>query len=217
MSGICPPPPLPIAARRSSVLNPLYSYLATTSAAAAAADVALWWYTHPRSIRFCLLRLSSKFGDLPIYGNTGRKFDHDLLVYKAKQLSKRLSHAVKQLWSGELALNRSSNVSMASEEDVSALVVDNGSGMCKAGFAGDDAPRAVFPSIVGRPRHQVYECLCISFIHISYLKRLRIQYKCMNIHVYSLHRVSRRLKFIICTLIIILYLQMCVIYFCNNL
>lgn len=31
---------------------------------------------------------------------------------------------------------------------------DNGSGMVKAGFAGDDAPRAVFPSIVGRPRHQ---------------------------------------------------------------
>ncbi len=40
------------------------------------------------------------------------------------------------------------------EDDVAALVVDNGSGMCKAGFAGDDAPRAVFPSIVGRPRHQ---------------------------------------------------------------
>ena len=33
-----------------------------------------------------------------------------------------------------------------------ALVVDNGSGMCKAGFAGDDAPRTVFPSIVGRPK-----------------------------------------------------------------
>merc|ERR1739845_152979 len=40
------------------------------------------------------------------------------------------------------------------DEDVAAPVVDNGSGMCKAGFAGDDAPRAVFPSIVGRPRHQ---------------------------------------------------------------
>jgi len=39
------------------------------------------------------------------------------------------------------------------EEESAALVVDNGSGMCKAGFAGDDAPRAVFPSIVGRPRH----------------------------------------------------------------
>jgi actin len=41
-----------------------------------------------------------------------------------------------------------------SEEEVQPLVVDNGSGMCKAGFAGDDAPRAVFPSIVGRPRHK---------------------------------------------------------------
>ncbi|OJJ29671.1 hypothetical protein ASPWEDRAFT_55276 [Aspergillus wentii DTO 134E9] len=39
------------------------------------------------------------------------------------------------------------------EDDTAALVIDNGSGMCKAGFAGDDAPRAVFPSIVGRPRH----------------------------------------------------------------
>ncbi|EKX33055.1 hypothetical protein GUITHDRAFT_166560 [Guillardia theta CCMP2712] len=40
------------------------------------------------------------------------------------------------------------------DDEVAALVVDNGSGMVKAGFAGDDAPRAVFPSIVGRPRHQ---------------------------------------------------------------
>lgn len=44
------------------------------------------------------------------------------------------------------------------DDEVAALVVDNGSGMCKAGFAGDDAPRAVFPSIVGRPRHQVSSC-----------------------------------------------------------
>ena len=35
------------------------------------------------------------------------------------------------------------------------IVLDNGSGMIKAGFAGDDAPRAVFPSIVGRPRHEL--------------------------------------------------------------
>ena len=41
-------------------------------------------------------------------------------------------------------------------EEGQALVVDNGSGMCKAGFAGDDAPRAVFPSIVGRPKHQIF-------------------------------------------------------------
>ena len=48
--------------------------------------------------------------------------------------------------------NASLSVAMASEDEVAALVVDNGSGMCKAGFAGDDAPRAVFPSIVGRPK-----------------------------------------------------------------
>jgi len=42
----------------------------------------------------------------------------------------------------------------AEGEDSQALVCDNGSGMVKAGFAGDDAPRAVFPSIVGRPRQQ---------------------------------------------------------------
>jgi len=40
------------------------------------------------------------------------------------------------------------------DDEIQALVVDNGSGMVKAGFAGDDAPRSVFPSIVGRPRHQ---------------------------------------------------------------
>ena len=50
-------------------------------------------------------------------------------------------------------LNLEISINMG-DEDVAALVIDNGSGMCKAGFAGDDAPRAVFPSIVGRPRHQ---------------------------------------------------------------
>mmetsp|Transcript_22508 Transcript_22508/g.32894 ORF Transcript_22508/g.32894 Transcript_22508/m.32894 type:complete len:378 (-) Transcript_22508:140-1273(-) len=41
---------------------------------------------------------------------------------------------------------------MADEEEIAALVIDNGSGMCKAGFAGDDAPRSVFPSLIGRAR-----------------------------------------------------------------
>nr|AJE25530.1 actin [Starmerella bombicola] len=39
------------------------------------------------------------------------------------------------------------------QDDQYALVVDNGSGMCKAGFGGEEAPAAVFPSVVGRPRH----------------------------------------------------------------
>ena len=37
-----------------------------------------------------------------------------------------------------------------SDNGTYALVFDNGSGIFKAGFAGDDAPRVLFPSIVGR-------------------------------------------------------------------
>ena len=35
-----------------------------------------------------------------------------------------------------------------------AIVIDNGSGMCKAGFSGDLAPRAAFPAVVGKPRYK---------------------------------------------------------------
>ncbi|KAI9217389.1 actin-2, partial [Blastocladiella britannica] len=33
------------------------------------------------------------------------------------------------------------------------VVIDNGSGVIKAGFAGDDRPKSYFPSCVGRPKH----------------------------------------------------------------
>ncbi|KAJ5071659.1 actin-11 [Anaeramoeba ignava] len=41
---------------------------------------------------------------------------------------------------------------MSNIDKVKVVVIDNGTCWIKAGFAGDDAPRAVFPSIVGRPR-----------------------------------------------------------------
>jgi len=34
------------------------------------------------------------------------------------------------------------------------VVIDNGSGMIKAGFGGDEEPKLQFPTFVGRPRHQ---------------------------------------------------------------
>ena len=43
-------------------------------------------------------------------------------------------------------------------DSVAAIVLDNGSSVSKAGFAGDDAPRAVFPSIIGRPNRDGYVC-----------------------------------------------------------
>ena len=42
--------------------------------------------------------------------------------------------------------------SYSSEDEACPLVIDNGSYRIKAGFAGDDSPRAVFPSRVGYPR-----------------------------------------------------------------
>ena len=40
------------------------------------------------------------------------------------------------------------------DDDVAALVIDNGSYMLKAGFVGDDTPRAVF-TVVGVPNLRV--------------------------------------------------------------
>lgn len=43
--------------------------------------------------------------------------------------------------------------STASIDPDAAIVCDNGSGVVKAGFSGEDAPRTMFPSVCGRPRH----------------------------------------------------------------
>ncbi|KAH0781308.1 hypothetical protein KY290_000906 [Solanum tuberosum] len=43
---------------------------------------------------------------------------------------------------------------MADGMDIQTLVIDSGSGMTKAGFAGEDSPRTVIKSIVVRPRHR---------------------------------------------------------------
>lgn len=33
------------------------------------------------------------------------------------------------------------------------VVIDNGSGSIKAGFAGEDKPRVIFPNFVGQPKY----------------------------------------------------------------
>jgi len=39
------------------------------------------------------------------------------------------------------------------DSDQQAIIIDNGSGMMKAGIAGDEAPSATFPAIVGKPKN----------------------------------------------------------------
>ncbi|VDO88159.1 unnamed protein product [Schistosoma margrebowiei] len=83
---------------------------------------------------------------------------------KDRQL-KQLLCLQRELGSLRLKVNMCSEVSSAStgddrgqegvaEEDVAVHVIINGSGIFKAGFADDVAPRAEFPSIDGTTRHQ---------------------------------------------------------------
>ena len=46
-------------------------------------------------------------------------------------------------------------MSSNADEQLQPIVIDNGSGMVKAGMGGEDAPRCVFPALVGRPRYNV--------------------------------------------------------------
>ncbi|PRP79790.1 hypothetical protein PROFUN_12544 [Planoprotostelium fungivorum] len=96
-----------------------------------------------RSAWWCVGGLSS--------GHVIRKPSGDSLLW-FRVVRENISDGVGSFLSFKDSTNQPS-ITVAMSDDVQALVVDNGSGMCKAGFAGDDAPRAVFPSIVGRPRH----------------------------------------------------------------
>lgn len=61
--------------------------------------------------------------------------------------------SIRRSLSGLEARDLSATGASTASGEVQPIVIDIGSGITKAGFAGDDAPRAVFPTIVGRPRH----------------------------------------------------------------
>ncbi|KAN0033929.1 hypothetical protein ACTFIV_000408 [Dictyostelium citrinum] len=44
------------------------------------------------------------------------------------------------------------------EDEITSIVIDCGSGMCKAGIGGEEIPRVSFPSIVGKPRFEKTMC-----------------------------------------------------------
>merc|ERR1719277_2457553 len=92
-----------------------------------------------------------------------RRSLHEILSHKAKIVN--VQHEMLKMSQGlpvssgardmikSILKQRALGKSSLMQEGNTALVVDNGSGMVKAGVAGDDAPKAVFPSIVGRPKH----------------------------------------------------------------
>ena len=75
-----------------------------------------------------------------------------------QQIESSLSHTQSSLQAALLQIVFSSEQSVptpdSSQEEESSLVVELGGWRIRAGFSGDDAPRANFPPVVGRPRSQ---------------------------------------------------------------
>ena len=46
-----------------------------------------------------------------------------------------------------------------SDDETTALVYDIGSGKWKGGFAGDDSPNVLFPSVIGRVRQEEWKSI----------------------------------------------------------
>jgi len=85
-------------------------------------------------------------------------FSHEAAIVNVQQELLKLSQGLPVSTSALDVLKKVSKKEPAGtssfmQEGPKPIVVDNGSGMVKAGFSGDDAPKAVFPSIVGRPKH----------------------------------------------------------------
>ena len=60
-------------------------------------------------------------------------------------------------------------------ENTGALIIDNGSSTCKVGFAGGDFPRAIFPTIVGYPKHSGIMICTIPIETFGGLKVLKLK------------------------------------------
>ena len=69
-----------------------------------------------------------------------------------KRAASRSEIQSKKQKTEDVATSMELDDSQGQGEEIVTLVIDNGSSMIRAGFSGDDAPRAVFPPKVGRPR-----------------------------------------------------------------
>ena len=64
-------------------------------------------------------------------------------------------------------------------ESIKTVVIDNGTGMMRVGFAGDDEP-TVFPSVVGRREKKV--CMISLSLSLSLSEELKANNSAIIIH-----------------------------------
>lgn len=55
-----------------------------------------------------------------------------------------------------------------------AVVIDNGSGRCKTGMAGQDQPQAVFPAVIGTPKQKVRSSITLFMVFWGRLENMKL-------------------------------------------
>ncbi|KAJ5075948.1 actin-10-related [Anaeramoeba ignava] len=124
-----------------------------------------------------------KFRELLIskeeYKKTGAKIVHERCFFFEDLNFKKIFF----IFYFESELNIFQN-SMNQLKDNQKIVIDNGSGMIKAGIAGEDAPRVAFPSIIGKPTGMVFgrnqKSFYIGDEAQSKMESLKIEYPIQN-------------------------------------
>jgi actin-related protein len=111
-----------------------------------------------------ITRVQPRFKNASLYDRTvaariavdeaRRKLREATTAERRARLLAETAGIVEEKPQGRSVLNDVSSFAVHLDCDGPApVVIDLASGFCKAGFGGDDAPCAVFPTIVGRPRH----------------------------------------------------------------
>ncbi len=54
------------------------------------------------------------------------------------------------------------------------IVLDTGSGLMKAGFADQDLPATVFPTVIGRPKYEVHAFSCFTGVHCVHVDQANL-------------------------------------------
>jgi hypothetical protein len=80
-------------------------------------------------------------------------------VERDEQYARELETVKPFAWA-EFAAKNSPDV-----DEIQVVVLEPGTSLFRAGFAGDDAPRAVFPPLIGRPRHRGTQLLLLFLLH----------------------------------------------------
>lgn len=79
--------------------------------------------------------------------------DRRSLTRKAEQRSKQAQY-LPYLMFLQFPLNLIKFKKEMKSETSASIIIDNGSGIVKGGLSGDEAPRSIFPNVVGKPKNQ---------------------------------------------------------------